>query len=257
MLPLTRTICRRIAWLTVVSLQASVLFNGPAAAAGLPFQGMSFAASGTAAVLPVVHPYAAHVAEASHRFGIPEYWIWSVMRAESGGRSRAVSHAGAMGLMQIMPPTWTMLSARFGLGSDPFDIRANILAGAAYLRLMWDRYGDITLMLAAYNAGPGRVDDYRRGRRRLPPETAAYVARIAPSLDAAAAFPVASSSVTVAQLSRHRSVFALTRDVASATPEVAGEQQPDPASTAFRDATALQAKTNADQLFVPLSPQKP
>ncbi|WP_188513834.1 lytic transglycosylase domain-containing protein [Blastomonas aquatica] len=218
---------------------------------------MPFAACGTTAASPVVHPYAAHVAEASHRFGIPEYWIWSVMRAESGGRSRAVSHAGAMGLMQIMPRTWTMLSARFGLGSDPFDIRANILAGAAYLRLMWDRYGDITLMLAAYNAGPGRVDDYRRGRRRLPSETADYVARIAPSLGAAAAFPVTSSSVTVAQLSRQRSLFALTRSAASATPEVAGEQQTGPVPPAFPDAISSRVRAGADQLFVPLSPQKP
>ncbi|MGH6652957.1 MAG: lytic transglycosylase domain-containing protein [Sphingopyxis sp.] len=135
-----------------------------------------------AAVQPAGHPYAASVAEAARRFAIPELWIWRVMHAESRGRAGAVSHAGAMGLMQIMPGTWASLTARHRLGSDPFDPRANILAGAAYLRAMWDRYGDIALMLAAYNAGPGRADAYASGRRGLPAETIAYVAKIAPEL---------------------------------------------------------------------------
>lgn len=124
------------------------------------------------------HPYGAHVAEGARRFGIPEAWIWAVMRVESGGNRGAVSRAGAMSLMQIMPDTWAELSARHGLGSDPFDARANILAGAAYLRQMYDRYGDVSAMLAAYNAGPGRYDDYRRGRP-LPAETRAYLVRLA------------------------------------------------------------------------------
>ncbi|MFY8154721.1 MAG: lytic transglycosylase domain-containing protein, partial [Hyphomicrobiales bacterium] len=102
------------------------------------------------------HPYAAHVADAAGRFGIPERWIWAVMRVESNGDVRAVSSAGAMGLMQIMPATWANLRARHGLGSDPYDVRDNIMAGAAYLRAMFDRYGSATAMLAAYNAGPGR-----------------------------------------------------------------------------------------------------
>src|SRR3546814_17374540 len=84
--------------------------------------------------------------------------------------------------MQIMPGTWSMLSARHGLGSDPFDVRANILGGAAYLRAMWDRYHNVSLMLAAYNAGPGRATDYAAGRRSLPAETVHYVAQIAPGL---------------------------------------------------------------------------
>ena len=108
------------------------------------------------AAAAAAHPHSAFVAEAAHRFNIPESWIWRVMHVESRGNPRAVSHAGAMGLMQIMPATWAMLTARHGLGSDPFDPRANIHAGAAYLRAMWDRYADISLMLAAYTAGPGR-----------------------------------------------------------------------------------------------------
>lgn len=126
------------------------------------------------------HPYAPHVSEASRRFDIPEHWIWRVMHAESRGKSGAVSPAGAMGLMQIMPGTWALLTKQHRLGSDPFDVRANILAGTAYLRAMWNRYGDVNLMLAAYNAGPGRADAYAAGRRRLPSETANYIAQIAP-----------------------------------------------------------------------------
>ncbi|HET6523152.1 lytic transglycosylase domain-containing protein [Sphingopyxis sp.] len=143
-------------------------------------------ASSTAHAAPPVrsegHPYAASVTEAAQRFGIPEVWIWRVMHAESRGNRRAVSRAGAMGLMQVMPATWAMLTAKYRLGNDPFDARSNIHAGAAYLRAMWDRYGDIRLMLAAYNAGPGRTDAYAARRRGLPAETVAYVAAIAPEL---------------------------------------------------------------------------
>lgn len=154
------------------------------------------AAAAAMAAPTAAHPYAAHVTEASQRFGIPEQWIWRVMHVESRGKQRAVSHAGAMGLMQIMPRTWAMLSARHGLGTDPFEPRANILGGAAYLRAMWDRYGDIKLMLAAYNAGPGRVDAYAAGRRGLPAETIAYVASIAPYLGASGVASLAVAPTT-------------------------------------------------------------
>lgn len=101
------------------------------------------------------------------------------MRAESQGNVRAISPAGAIGLMQIMPDTWAELRLRHRLGSDPYTPRDNILAGAAYLREMHDRYGSPGF-LAAYNAGPGRYDEYLAGRRRLPAETRAYVAALAP-----------------------------------------------------------------------------
>lgn len=126
----------------------------------------------------VTHPYAPHVADAARRFGIPEAWIWAVMRVESAGNARAVSRAGAIGLMQIMPATWAQLRARHGLGTDPLDVRDNIMAGAAYLREMHDRYGNATAMLAAYNAGPGRYDDHLSRGRPLPAETVAYLARL-------------------------------------------------------------------------------
>lgn len=124
-------------------------------------------------------PYAAIIDEASQRFGIPESWIRAVMRAESQGNVRAISPAGAIGLMQIMPDTWAELRVRHRLGRDPYSPRDNILAGAAYLREMHDRYGSPGF-LAAYNAGPGRYEEYRAGRRALPAETRAYVAALAP-----------------------------------------------------------------------------
>ena len=104
------------------------------------------------------------------------------MRRESGGDPRAVSPKGAIGLMQIMPGTWAELRTRYRLGPDPFDERDNILAGTAYLREMHDRYGTVAGMLAAYNAGPGRVDDLLQTGRPLPRETRAYIAAILSSI---------------------------------------------------------------------------
>lgn len=125
---------------------------------------------------------ASHMTEAAQRFGIPEHWIRAVMQVESAGDRTAVSSAGAMGLMQVMPGTWTELRTRYGLSSDPFEARDNILAGTAYLREMLDRYGTIGGMLAAYNAGPGRYDEYLSAERELPAETRSYVATLVPML---------------------------------------------------------------------------
>ncbi|MCA1393261.1 lytic transglycosylase domain-containing protein [Bradyrhizobium sp. IC3123] len=123
------------------------------------------------------------MAEAAQRFGIPAAWIRAVMRVESNGDRRAVSPKGALGLMQLMPKTWADMRARYGLGRDPFDPRDNILAGAAFLRELHDSYGSPGF-LAAYNAGPGRYEEFRDRRRPLPAETTAYVAAIVPFVDA-------------------------------------------------------------------------
>lgn len=181
------------------------------AAASMLIAGAAFApihADAAPPASPAAHPYAPHIAEAAQRFGIPPDWIWQVMRVESRGKPRAVSHAGAMGLMQIMPATWAMLSARYRLGSDPFNVRANIHGGAAYLRMMWDRYRDVRLMLAAYNAGPGRTDAYAAGRRRLPAETIAYVAAIAPALGTSGLASRAAVPSPEPRSWRHAPVFA-------------------------------------------------
>ena len=128
-----------------------------------------------------VDRWSAPIAEASHRFGLPEDWVRRVIRIESGGKAvlhgrPIVSGAGAMGLMQLMPGTWRDMRALLGLGPDPFDPRDNILAGTAYLRLMYDRFG-YPGMFAAYNAGPGRYAAHLASGRDLPAETRAYLAQ--------------------------------------------------------------------------------
>ena len=129
-----------------------------------------------------VDSLAAFITEASKRFAVPEHWIRSVMRVESAGEVRARSRKGAMGLMQIMPQTWSELRARYDLGADPYDPRDNILAGAAYIRELYQRYG-APGFLAAYNAGPGRYEHHLATDRPLPDETQQYVARVAPSVE--------------------------------------------------------------------------
>ncbi|WP_374660937.1 lytic transglycosylase domain-containing protein [Phenylobacterium sp.] len=164
--------------------------------------------------------HAAFVQEAAARFAIPERWIWAVMRAESAFDTRAVSRAGAMGLMQVMPQTYEELRRRYGLGADPFAPRDNILAGAAYLREMHDRFGAAGF-LAAYNAGPARYEAYLAGRP-LPAETRAYVAAIAPKILATAgsssALQAPRPTLFVAPETAARGLFV--------TPAAVGEARP-------------------------------
>lgn len=177
----------------IAQIWAAFLLSGLAATP--PISGPALAETPAVIRDPASDLLAAAIAEASVRFAIPEHWIRAVMQAESAGDPRAVSHAGAMGLMQVMPGTWTVLREDHGLGADPFDPRDNILAGTAYLRAMLDRYGTVGGMLAAYNAGPGRYDAYLTEGRPLPAETRAYVAILAPRLDGTAPLP---SRATVA-----------------------------------------------------------
>ncbi|PYD62369.1 lytic transglycosylase domain-containing protein [Gluconacetobacter entanii] len=114
------------------------------------------------------------ITEAAARMQVPPEWIAAVLQSESAGDMKAVSAKGAMGLMQLMPATWTDLRRMLALGADPFDAHDNILAGAAYLRMLHERYGDAGF-LAAYNAGPGRYDEHLATGRPLPQETLAYV----------------------------------------------------------------------------------
>jgi soluble lytic murein transglycosylase-like protein len=95
---------------------------------------------------------AAHIDEAARQTGLPPALIDAVIRTESGYRPRAVSRAGAVGLMQLMPRTARAMGVR-----NPYDPRQNVLGGSRYLRKMYDRFGDIHLAIAAYNAGPGNV----------------------------------------------------------------------------------------------------
>lgn len=155
---------------------------------------------------PRSDPWGPYVREAASRFRIPEKWIRAVMRQESGGNEDAISSAGAMGLMQVMPATYAQLAAQYGLGNDPYEPHDNMMAGAAYLRQMYDRYGSPGF-LAAYNAGPGRVDAYLSGTNDLPDETVNYVAAIAPRLGNSTPDSSAVSN-SFAGLSRGRSMLA-------------------------------------------------
>lgn len=127
-------------------------------------------------------PWGPYITEASQRFDIPEIWIRSVIQRESGGRlfhngELVTSAPGAMGLMQLMPPTYDAMRSQYNLGNDPYDPHDNVLAGTAYIRQMYDIYGSPGF-LAAYNAGPGRLEDFISRSRTLPRETRNYVAAI-------------------------------------------------------------------------------
>jgi hypothetical protein len=135
---------------------------------------------------PAEDPWGPYIREASNKYDIPETWIRALMRVESGGKeylngSLITSGVGAMGLMQVMPQTYDELRDRYNLGDDPFDPHDNIMAGVAYMREMYELYGSPGF-LAAYNAGPARLDDYLANVRPLPDETRHYVAMIGPNL---------------------------------------------------------------------------
>ena len=130
---------------------------------------------------PPWDPWGPYVKEAAERFDVPEAWIRAVMHQESGGQEFVVSVPGAMGLMQVMPFTYDLMREQYGLGDDAYDPHNNLLAGTAYIRQMYDIYGSPGF-LAAYNAGPGRLDDYLTRNRPLPAETRHYVAAIGPMI---------------------------------------------------------------------------
>ncbi len=111
------------------------------------------------------------VREAAGRWGLSTDLVHAVIRAESDYNPDCTSSAGAMGLMQLMPGTARALGV-----TDAYDPAQNILGGSRYLREQLDRFGDLSLALAAYNAGPGAVS--RHGG--IPPyrETQTYVRRV-------------------------------------------------------------------------------
>ncbi|MEN3026922.1 MAG: transglycosylase SLT domain-containing protein [Chlorobiota bacterium] len=118
-----------------------------------------------------LRPYWESIREAAAQTGLSPELIAAVIWVESAANPRAVSPAGAQGLMQLMPGTARELGV-----SDPFEPRANIIGGSRYLQQMLQRFGSLPLALAAYNAGPGRVQQY--GGIPPFPETQRYVQKV-------------------------------------------------------------------------------
>ena len=193
---------------------------------------------------PASDPWGPYITEAAAKFDVPERWVREVMRQESGGNlfgrggDLITSGVGAMGLMQVMPATYDELRGRYpDLGSDPFDPHNNITAGTAYIREMYDIYGSPGF-LAAYNAGPGRLDDYLTRSRSLPLETRRYVASIGPRI--AGTFPSTRSPgeqyamnalpVQIPDGPRYANSGASGVESASYSPAVAAALNPAPAA---------------------------
>lgn len=123
------------------------------------------------------------VREAAARFHIPALWLRAVMRNETGGRTvqdgdkPITSRAGALGVMQLEPDTYSQMAQQHDLGADPSVARDNIFAAAAYLSWLKARYG-FPGMFGAYNFGPGNWEDHLRHKSALPAETRNYVKQI-------------------------------------------------------------------------------
>jgi len=119
-----------------------------------------------------VREYEGIINKASRRFGVDRHLVKAVIRAESDFNHRAVSHRGARGLMQLMPSTAAAMDVQ-----DPFNPEENILGGTRYLGLLLKRFkNDMALALAAYNAGPDKVEFYK-GVPPIP-ETRTFVKKV-------------------------------------------------------------------------------
>jgi len=124
---------------------------------------------------------------AANQFKVSSAWLEAILRVESAGCAYTnglptISSAGAMGLMQVMPVTWKRLQAELHLGQDPFDPHDNILAGAGYLRELYDQFG-LPGAVAAYHSGPARYVQHLRTGRPLPNSTVDYVSRVLASIN--------------------------------------------------------------------------
>lgn len=174
---------------------------------------------------PQLARWQAFVSEASRRFRIPQAWIYAVMDAESSGKTMLdgrpiTSRAGAIGLMQVMPGTYDEMRAELGLGAAPHDPRDNILAGTAYMRAMYDRFG-FPGLFAAYNAGPDRYEQHLQRGRPLPRETVSYLEELKAAGISAAdmdAFTGNSRSEKAPEIPSGQSLFFLRNGVSVTDP---------------------------------------
>ena len=119
-----------------------------------------------------IKKYDSIISQASEKFSLEPSLVKAVIKAESGFDHKAVSSKGAQGLMQLMPDTADEMAV-----DDPYNPEQNIFGGAKYLSRLMERYNnDVKLVLAAYNAGPERVDKYKG----VPPfkETRTFITRV-------------------------------------------------------------------------------
>lgn len=211
----------------IIAASASVILLGGTAASA---QSVAPFDRETTARLQVLQPF---IDQASDRFGVPQTWIRAVIAAESSGRTTMngepiTSPAGAIGPMQVMPRTYDELRLRNGFGPDPADPEQNILAGTAYLKELYERFGRAG-MFAAYNAGPERYQAYLDGSLPLPEETKAYLAALGNILP----------------------------DTAAEATFTSGKDLFFPLSAQNPGSTAGQSAPNSNALFVPLNPPAP
>ena len=133
---------------------------------GLPLRG-------SAAQIPHDVPYRSEVSAAASRYAVPPALLFAIIHAESNFDPQAVSHKGAVGLMQLMPATARWMEPGVSR-RQLFTPAVNIEIGARYLRYLANRYGgDAEKILIAWNAGPGRLD-----KGRIPRETRVFVRRV-------------------------------------------------------------------------------
>jgi soluble lytic murein transglycosylase-like protein len=233
---------RLIASMAAIPIVAIVISSGETALAESATTVLPKTAAGAG-------PYANFVRGAARRFGVPASWIGAVMAIESGGDVLALSPQGAMGLMQVMPETWAGLRIRYDLGDNPYDPRDNILAGAAYLRELHDRYGSPGF-LAAYNAGPGRYDDHLVTGRPLPHETQLYVATLAPLIGERQADDIVAASRRFVPWQEAPLFVTLARNNFAVTPGASKTTTERPSQHDRSAENSARLKAGTDSLFV-------
>jgi hypothetical protein len=197
------------------------------------------------------------VRDAAKKFHIPPLWLRAVMRTETGGRTvqpgdrPITSRAGAQGIMQLMPETYSQMAAAHGLGADPFVARDNVFAAAAYLAWLKQRYG-FPGMFGAYNFGPGNWEDHLHRKRALPAETRNYVKQITAYLKQSDAGIVNAVHLTAPD---GRAVAIDTQSISAVVAAPAGQYAPGSRAVVFMGKTRQAVKESVAQVAERLKAQ--
>lgn len=135
---------------------------------------------------PSADPWGPYINQSSQRFNVPDQWIRAVMMQESRGyqyynKRPITSPHGAKGLMQLKTPAYRDMAKRYKLGKDPYNPLDNIMAGTAYIRILYNKFG-APGFVAAYHGGPGTLSNHLNKGSSLPKETKKYLASVSPKL---------------------------------------------------------------------------